>query len=116
MKDGEPDDSQFMSQLWRRSFTAGRYKVASSLVLQKMRMNDGEFSLYLLCVKVKPAPRNENTQTAHSLASCPTAYTNGSGSALHPMVSRSGGTRTLLGAPGLTTRNKNATRNKGHRY
>ena len=26
------------------------------------------------------------------------------------------GARTLLGAPGLTTRNKNATRNKGHRY
>ena len=26
------------------------------------------------------------------------------------------GARTLLGAPGLTTRNKNATRSKGHRY
>ena len=25
-------------------------------------------------------------------------------------------TRTLLGAPGLTTRNKDATRSKGHRY
>ena len=26
------------------------------------------------------------------------------------------GARTLLGAPGLTTRSKDATRNKGHRY
>ena len=26
------------------------------------------------------------------------------------------GARTLLGAPGLTTRNKDATRSNGHRY